>query len=73
MFLLQALLKRWYIIAVSILLMASAAFGYVKLFVTPKYSSTIKMYVNNDSNIVDLFSMIYKIIFLLSFNKNYLK
>ena len=49
-FVLQMLLQRWFVILLSAIVVGLGCFAYSKLFITPLYSSTVKMYVNNGSN-----------------------
>ena len=46
--LLKAILKKWYVVVLSGILCAALAFGYATFFMTPKYESSIKLYVNSD-------------------------
>ena len=41
------LLRRWWIIVLSALVIGVAAFGYTRLFVAPLYQASTLMYVNN--------------------------
>lgn len=43
----MALLRRWWIVAMAGILCAALLFGYAYFFVTPQYSASIKVYVNN--------------------------
>lgn len=49
----QSLLRRWYIILICAILFGIGSLVYSKLFITPLYSATVKMYVNNDNTDVD--------------------
>ncbi len=44
-----SLLNRWWIILLTAVICAGAGFGYANYKYVPKYSVTVKMYVNNDS------------------------
>jgi capsular polysaccharide biosynthesis protein len=45
--LLQAVLRRWWIIFLALLVGAGGAFAVTRFLMTPLYSATIKLYVNN--------------------------
>lgn len=45
----KALARRLWIIALAMLICGAGAFAYVQWFITPLYSATTKMYVNNVS------------------------
>ena len=47
--LLQALLKRWWIILVSAIICAAMFLAYTLTFVAPEYTSSVLFYVNNSS------------------------
>lgn len=49
----QALLRHWYIILVCAILFGVGSLVCSKLFITPLYSATVEMYVNNDNADVD--------------------
>lgn len=40
-------LSRSWIIVLSAILLAAMAFGYAKMFITPKYSASVRLYTNN--------------------------
>lgn len=56
LFIIQSLLHHWYVILIAVLVLGLGAFSFAKLFVTPTYSSTVKFYVNNDSDSVNVSS-----------------
>lgn len=45
--LVQYLVDRWWIILISSLIFASAAFGYTRFAMTPLYKASVTIYVNN--------------------------
>jgi capsular polysaccharide biosynthesis protein len=45
--LLQAVLRRWWIIVLALVIGAGGAFAVTRFLMTPLYSATIKLYVNN--------------------------
>lgn len=45
------LIKRWWIIAIAVVVLAGAAFGYTKLATTPTYTSSATLLINGDSNL----------------------
>ncbi len=47
--LLRAVAKRWWIVLISSIAAAGIAFSYTYFFVTPKYQSSILLYVNNSN------------------------
>ncbi len=49
---LRSLLRRWWIILISTALFACGGFVMENIRYTPSYSTTIKMYVNNDSMMI---------------------
>ena len=51
----QALMRHWYIILVCAILFGVGSLVCSKLFITPLYSATVKMYVNNDNADVDVY------------------
>lgn len=40
-------LRKWWVIVLCFVLAAAIAFGYTKVFVTPMYTSSISIYINN--------------------------
>lgn len=40
-------LSRSWLIVISAVLVAAMAFGYAKMFITPKYSASVRLYTNN--------------------------
>ena len=48
MHIISLLLKRWWAIALFVLVFALAAFGYTKLFVEPMYKSSATLLINGD-------------------------
>ena len=53
MYMLQAALHHWYIIVISTIIIGIGAFIYAKFFITPIYTSTVKLYVNNESTTIN--------------------
>ncbi len=49
---LKAMLRRWWLILLATAVFAGSGFAVAKIRYVPSYSTTIKMYVNNDSMIV---------------------
>ncbi len=45
--LIKALLKKWWILSLSAVVCAIGVFVYISYFVTPKYSSSFMLYINN--------------------------
>ena len=45
--LLRALLKRWWLILIAVIVGGAAMFVYTRFFVTPLYQSSVSFYVNN--------------------------
>lgn len=49
---LNKLIEKWYVVAISVVLFVATAFVYVNFFCTPMYSSTAKLFIfNTESNI----------------------
>ncbi len=48
----KALLQRWWVIFLTTVLFACAGFAYENMRYVPSYSTTIKLYVNNDALMV---------------------
>ena len=44
----EALIKRWWIILLASIIVGAATFGITRVFVTPKYQTSIMLYVNNN-------------------------
>lgn len=52
-FMLKSLLHHWYIIVIAVLVCCIGMLGVSCFLVQPKYSSTVKMYVNNGSAMIN--------------------
>ncbi len=48
----KSLLRRWWLILLATVIFACGGFAYANIRYVPSYSTTIKMYVNNDSLVV---------------------
>ena len=46
--LVMALVRKLWLIALCAVILAAAAFGYTKYFVTPTYRASVTIYVNNN-------------------------
>lgn len=52
-FIVKSLLHHWYILLIAVLVCSMGMLGVSRFMVAPKYSSTVKMYVNNGSTLIN--------------------